>query len=121
MDPVLVARIAAGGRVAVGLSMLVAPGLTARALGSNGAEGSAAVLLSRGFGARDMALGVGALAAVPGPAASRWLLAGAAADAADFAAFALAGDRLRPALRIGGMAVAATAGLGGLALAGRSG
>jgi hypothetical protein len=87
----------AGGRIAIGVVSLLAPGLVGRAMmGADGDSGGTRVLL-RLAGARDLALGAGVLAALNRNAAVHgWLRASAVADALDAAVALLARHNLRP-------------------------
>jgi len=81
----------AAGRVALGLTALAWPAVPARPWVGAAADDLAARVFGRALGARDLALGLGALAALqrpdgpPGPAAA-WVAAGALSDALDVAA-----------------------------------
>jgi hypothetical protein len=108
----------AAGRVALGLTALAWPAVPARPWVGASADDLAARVFGRALGARDLALGLGALAALarpgaePGRAAS-WVAAGALSDALDVAA-SLASWRDLP--RMTRWLVAASA--GGAALTG---
>lgn len=108
----------AAGRVALGLTALAWPAVPARPWVGAAADDLAARVFGRALGARDVALGLGALAALqrpggePGPAAA-WVAAGALSDALDVAA-SLASWRDLP--RMTRWLVAASA--GGAALTG---
>jgi hypothetical protein len=107
----------AAGRVALGLTALAWPAVPARPWVGASADDLAARVFGRALGARDIALGLGALAALrpdaePGSAAS-WVAAGALSDALDVAA-SLASWRDLP--RVTRWLVAASA--GGAALTG---
>ena len=108
----------AAGRVALGLTALAWPAVPARPWVGASADDLAATVFGRALGARDLALGLGALAALrcpgaePGSAAA-WVAAGALSDALDVAA-SLASWRDLP--RITRWLVAASA--GGAALTG---
>jgi hypothetical protein len=110
----------AAGRTALGVAALVMPQLIARPwVGST--SGPAARVLGRALGGRDLALGLGALAALrrmPGTAgrAGAWVGVGALADSLDLLATALCWDQLPSA---GRWLVASSA--GGAALAGAAG
>ena len=87
----------AGGRVAIGVVSLVAPGLLGRAIMGPEADSGATRLLLRVVGARDLALGLGVLVALNRGAPVRgWLQASAVADALDAAGCLLARHQLRP-------------------------
>ena len=108
----------AAGRVALGLTALAWPAVPARPWVGASADDLAARVFGRALGARDLALGLGALTALqrpgadPGPAAA-WVAAGALSDALDVAA-SVASWRELP--RMSRWLVAASA--GGAALAG---
>ena len=87
----------AGGRIAIGAVSLLAPGLVTRAmLGADGDSGGTRLLL-RVVGARDLALGIGVLAALDRNAPARgWMRASAVVDGLDAAASLLARRQLRP-------------------------
>ena len=101
----------AGGRTAIGVLSLLAPGLMGRAMiGPDGDSGGTRVLL-RVIGARDLALGLGALAALDRKAPVHgWLRASAVVDGLDLAGSVLARRHLRPAV-FPAAAAAATAGV----------
>lgn len=108
----LLARLIAAGRVAIGMTALLAPQAALRlgaADAGAGAPGSAAAAV-RLAGVRDLALGAGALlAARRDPERLRaWVEAGGLADAGDVLIFGTA-DGLRPAARWGSAALAAGA------------
>jgi hypothetical protein len=115
------ARAVAAGRVVLGLTALAWPSVPARPWVGAAADGLGTRVFGRALGARDLALGLGALAALqgsaadPGPA-SAWVAAGALSDALDVAA-SLASWRELP--RVGRWLVVASA--GGAALAGAAG
>ena len=85
------AQTVAAGRVALGLTALAWPAVPARPWVGASADDLAARVFGRALGARDLALGLGALAALrrpdaePGSAAS-WVAAGALSDALDVVA-----------------------------------
>ena len=87
MDARTVAIPIAAARIAIGAALMLVPGRVAtRWIGPAGNE-PGAQLLTVATGARDLAVGAGtALALRNGSGARRWVLAGAAADLADFAA-----------------------------------
>ena len=125
--PVLLRRgatLLAAGRVAAGLTALAWPSVLARPWVGATADDLAARVFGRALGARDIALGLGALAALQRPAAGAgemgparaWVAAGALSDALDVVA-TVASWRELP--RAGRWLVAATA--GGATLAGAAG
>ena len=103
------------GRAVVGCALLAAPAKAAAWIGPEAAL-PAPQVMTRAMGGRDLALALGTLAAVRGDGVRVWLAACALADAADFAATAVAGKALPPAGRAGTMALAAGATVAGLAL-----
>src|SRR5437763_188655 len=81
----------AAGRVALGLTALAWPAVPARPWVGASADDLAARVFGRALGARDLALGLGALAALQRPgaepgSAAAWVAAGALSDALDVAA-----------------------------------
>ena len=100
----------AGGRIAIGVVSLLAPGLVGRAMmGPEGDSGGTRFAL-RVVGARDLALGIGVLAALDRDAPVRgWLRASAVADGLDAAGCLIARHHLRPTV-FPAAAAAATAG-----------
>jgi hypothetical protein len=87
------ARVVAAGRVALGLTALAWPAVPARPWVGADADGVAARVFGRALGARDLALGLGALAALEGQdadagTASVWVAAGALSDTLDVVASA---------------------------------
>lgn len=127
------ATAVAAGRVALGVVALVRPSVPARPwVGAAAADLPASQVLGRALGARDLALGLGALVATAGkPPAGRWeagpwqagawFAAGALADALD-ATVTLAAWRRLPRTRwlivaaAGGAAVIGAAGTVALCL-----
>lgn len=108
----------AAGRVALGLTALAWPSVPARPWVGPSAGDLTARVFGRALGARDLALGLGALAALQGPAAdpaqaATWVAAGALSDALDVAASVASWDELP---RLTKWLVAASA--GGAALVG---
>jgi hypothetical protein len=100
----------AGGRIAIGVVSLLAPGRVGRAMmGPKGDSGGMRLLL-RVVGARDLALGIGVLAALDrGAPVHGWLRASAVVDGLDAAGSLLARHHLRPTV-FPAAAGAATAG-----------
>ena len=111
----------AAGRVALGLTALAWPSVPARPWVGGSADDLAVRVFARALGARDLALGLGALTALartaeePG-SASAWVAAGALSDALDVAASLASWRELPRATR---WLVAASA--GGAALVGAAG
>jgi hypothetical protein len=111
----------AAGRVAIGLTALAWPSVPGRPWVGTTADDLATRVFARALGARDLALGLGALAALQRPgtepgSASAWVAAGALSDSLDVAA-SLASWRELP--RVGRWLVVLSA--GGAALAGAAG
>ena len=115
------ATAVAAGRVALGVIALAWPLVPARPWVGAAADDVAARVFGRALGARDLALGLGALAALQGPAAQAgsaraWVAAGALSDALDVVATVSSWPELP---RVTRWLVAASA--GGAALAGAAG
>jgi hypothetical protein len=89
----LVAGLALG-RIGVGVAMLINPELSVRGwIGGRAASYGGTQTLTRAFGARDLSLGAGALAALAaGSDARDWVVAGAFADAVDLGSTLTADD-----------------------------
>jgi len=115
------AQAVAAGRVALGVAALAWPSIPARPWVGAAADDLAARVFGRALGARDLALGLGALAALQRPAAepgsaSAWVAAGALSDALDVVASLSAwgelprGSRWLVAASAGGAAIAGAAG-----------
>ena len=105
----------AGGRIAIGVLSLLVPGVVGRAMIGPDGDSRGARLLLRVVGARDLALGVGVLAALDRDAPVRgWLRASAVLDGLDAAGSVLARHLLRPTV----FPAAAGAATGGALLSG---
>ena len=118
MNAELTARIVAAGRIGFGVALAVSPErVTALWLGDDAALPGTRVV-TRGLGARDLALGAGALRA-PESQLRGWVAAAIVADTADLVATLAAGDSLplKGRILVGTVACAGAA-LGVLALAG---
>jgi hypothetical protein len=89
----------AGGRIAIAVASLLAPGLVGRTMaGADGVSG-ATRLFARMVGARDLGLGLGVLLALDRGAPLRgWLEASALVDGIDAGACLLARRNLRPSV-----------------------
>jgi hypothetical protein len=115
------ATAVAAGRAGLGVAALARPSVPARPWVGSPADEPGAQVLGRALGARDLALGLGALAAArtapsgPRPAGA-WYAAGALCDALDVAITAAAWPRLPRTTR---WLIAASA--GGAAIAGAAG
>jgi hypothetical protein len=115
------ATAVAAGRVALGVTALAWPAVPARPWVGASADDVAARVFGRALGARDLALGLGALAALQIPAAEAgsaraWVAAGALSDALDVVASVSSWHELP---RVTRWLVAASA--GGAALTGAAG
>jgi hypothetical protein len=109
------------GRILFGAAMLAKPEEAVRGwIGGRAASYGGTQTITRAFGARDLSLGAGALAALmAGRDARDWVLAGAFADAADFVATATADDiPLSGRIIVFGLAGSAIAVSGGYVLSG---
>jgi hypothetical protein len=95
VDPRTAARLMAAGRAAIGLSLIATPTLaTSMWLGRHARKTHAQVLV-RALGARDLAIGLGALWALGGGGNPQpWLLGGVIADVTDVVATVAARDSL---------------------------
>jgi hypothetical protein len=99
MDNRELARRFGLGRIAVGAGMLVLPALASSTWVGQDAQTAGVRTMSRGFGARDAALGIGLLAALEDKddaAVRRFLLLGALADGGDLAGTIANWRRLPP-------------------------
>ncbi len=110
LDERSVAKAIAAGRMALGASYSLAPGLALRLWPAKGSHTDpAARFLARSTGVRDLAIGVGTLFALQKDAPVRgWLEAGALADAGDAVAVVLGARHLPRARAV--LAFAAAAG-----------
>jgi hypothetical protein len=111
MDQLAVARQLGVGRLVIGLALAVAPRRTGRQWLGDVADHPAAAVAIRSLAVRDVAIGAGLVRALDTGADTRpWLLASAAADAADAVGTLLAWKHLSPHGRVltGLMATAAT-------------
>jgi hypothetical protein len=98
------------GRIAIGVVSLLAPRLVGRAMLRPGGDSDGTRLFLRVLGARDLALGIGALVALDRTAPVRgWLRASVVVDGLDAAGSLLARHHLRPTV-FPAAAGAATAG-----------
>jgi hypothetical protein len=80
-------RALALGRIAAGAAFLLQPEAARGWIGPRAASYGGTRVVTQAFGARDLSLGAGALAAlVSGKDARDWVLAGAFADVADLVA-----------------------------------
>lgn len=118
MEPRMLARLLAIGRVLIGVALVAAPGPAGRRWIGPDADRAGTEVILRGLGGRDVALGLGALAALEaGTPVRRWLEAGVLADLGDAAAMSVVGDDLPASTRLGTFGVAAGAAVLGVWLA----
>jgi hypothetical protein len=112
MDARDLAVSVAGGRVAIGVASLLAPGVVARAMTRSEGSGGGTSHFARMVGARDLGLGLGALIALERGAPVRgWLEASALVDGVDVVACLLARDHIRTSVFPGVVGLAATGAL----------
>lgn len=118
MNGSYIARVVAAGRIGFGLALLGAPRQVAGPWIGKDAGRAGTTVVTRGLGARDLALGAGALA-VPNAQLRPWVAAGIAADTADLIGTLAAGGALpgRGRALVGAVASAGVI-LGAVALAG---
>lgn len=108
MEPREIAIAQARGRIVVGVAFVLAPGLAGRTWVGRDARRASAKVLSRAFGVRDLALGLGVVIAIDRGAPVRgWLEGSALSDAVDFCATLLGGDTVPRATRPGVLALGA--------------
>jgi hypothetical protein len=102
----------AGGRIAIGVVSLLVPGVVVRAMFGPDRDSGGMRLFLRVVGARDLALGIGVLAALDRNTQVRgWLRASAVADGLDAAASLFARRHLRPIVRPAAAGAATTGAL----------
>ena len=95
MPALAIARGLAAGRALLGAAYVVAPRRAGRAWIGSAADELAPTVLTRALGARDVALGAGAIAVLGGGGSARpWFAAQALADATDFTATLAAREAL---------------------------
>jgi hypothetical protein len=110
----------ARGRQLVGAAFVLAPGLAGRRWIGGDAARRPVKVLARGFGVRDLALGLGVVIALDrGTPARGWIEAGLLSDAVDLAATLLAGRSIPPGVRWPAAALGAGSAAVGALLAGR--
>jgi hypothetical protein len=102
----------AGGRIAIGVVSLLAPGVVARTMTGRGGSEGGTRLFARMVGARDLGLGLGLLVALNRGAPVRsWLEASAVVDGIDATACLLARDHIRTSVFPGALGLAAAGAL----------
>lgn len=95
LEPREIATLLSGTRLALGALLFLMPSKSAKLWSDDGGNSSAAVVASRGMGARDMALGLGGLLALANDKPARgWLEAAAFSDLLDAVSTALSFRRL---------------------------
>ena len=110
MDYRQLVRALAYGRIAVGTSLVVAPGRAGTSWIGEAGRLPEVKVIARAFGVRDLAFGVGTLDALRGDAPARsWVALGMVSDLVDLAATTLALRSLGARRALPVMAVAATA------------
>jgi hypothetical protein len=110
----------AGGRIAIGVVSLLAPGFVGRAMTRGDGSGGGTRLFARMVGARDLGLGLGLLGALNRGAPVRgWLEASAVVDGIDATACLLARDHIRTSVFPGALGLAAAGALLSARLAGQ--
>lgn len=121
MDARTLALPIAVGRVAIGAALMAAPGRAAAAwIGPRQGRRPETRLLATAVGARDLAVGLGGVAALrAGTGARAWMLAGALADATDLAATLRHRDAISRSTLLGVAALAGSAAAAGAAVATR--
>ena len=104
----------AGARIAIGASLVLAPGLAGRIFVGPGADGPGGKVFARIVGGRDVVLGAAVLVALQnGEPVAALLRLGFASDVADALATAVAARNLTPARRFLMPVLAAAAGIAG--------
>jgi hypothetical protein len=102
----------AGGRIAIGVLSLLAPGPLARTMTGRDGSGGGTSLFVTMVGARDLGLGLGMLSALDrGGPVRGWLEASALVDGIDVAACLLARHHVRTSVLPGAVGLAATGAL----------
>ena len=110
----------AGGRTAIGVLSLLAPGFVGRVMTGRGGSEGGTRLFARMVGARDLGLGLGLLVALNRGAPVRgWLEASAVVDGIDATACLLARDHIRTSVFPGAFCLAGAGALLSARLAGQ--
>lgn len=114
MSPRTIATLYAGGRVAIGTALLLAPERAGRGWVGKLAERPGAQALTQALGIRDLGLGAGTLYALQtGERLAPWLVASAVSDVTDLVATVRARDDVpASALALIGVVATSAAGLG---------
>jgi hypothetical protein len=109
-------RFIAAGRIAIGIAMLFAPRRATRGWLGDRDIGAGVSLLSRAFGAREVALGAGTLQALASGGPVRpWVMAGIVSDGLDATASLLAAPQIGVGRALMNGAVASSATAAGIA------
>jgi len=121
VDSRVAGRLLAGARTAIGASLIAAPRFGSATWVGRPRRAAPTKVLTRAVGARDLAIGAGALAS-SGDAQRAWLAAGVLCDTVDLVATLIDRDQL-PDTAVPMIVAAAGAGiaLGLVALAGTTG
>jgi hypothetical protein len=120
MDDAKLALLLARGRIAIGVAMVVAPGLVARRMSATSTAYGLELPFARMIGARDLALGLGIVVALDRGAPVRgWLEGAALADTADCFASLAARKQLGRGGLIGTVGLASISAVVGAVLARR--
>lgn len=93
MNPSILARASAVGRIGFGVGLLARPRLLTRAWIGEDADRMGPQVLTRALGIRDLVIGAGTLASDE-PGRRRWLAAALVADATDLVVTLAAGSAL---------------------------
>lgn len=110
MDHRQLVRILSAGRVVVGASLVIAPGLIGRSWVGEDGSSTGTKLAFRTMGIRDLALGAGTLHALAtGEPARSWVLLSAISDAVDATATLIAFRRLPLRASLPALVTASTA------------
>jgi hypothetical protein len=120
MDETKLALLMSRGRIAIGVSALAVPGFFAKRMSGRSETSGVEVPFARMLGARDLALGLGAVIALDRGAPVRgWLEAAALADAVDCLASIASRKQLGRGGFLGTVSLASIAALAGAVLARR--
>jgi hypothetical protein len=120
MDEAKLALILARGRIAIGVTAVAVPGFFTNRMSGRSETSGAEVPFARMLGARDLALGLGAVIALDHGAPVRgWLEAAALADTVDCLASVASRKQLGRGGFIGTVALASVSALAGVILARR--
>ena len=113
MDTRSLAIALSAGRVLAGVGLVAAPSRAAAGWIGPEADLPSVQVVIRALGVRDLALGVGTIAAFRGGDPTPWVIAGIASDAVDLGATVAGGRSLPPTGRVGVALIAAAAAVTG--------